>query len=132
MQATLTAVVSFALVASSLAVTDEEREAAFKKDVWPILEASCIECHGKNPAKKPKGGFNAMTLKNILEGYGKPSNRKPAIVWGDAAKSKIYTTAVLGSKNSEDEEAMPPMEQKNRKPLTEAQLAILKAFIEAK
>jgi mono/diheme cytochrome c family protein len=125
-------VLSLFVAAPAFAATPEEREAAFKADIFPIFEASCIDCHGKDPAKKPKGGFKLMTLKDIEEGYGKPGAKKPAVVWGDAAKSKLYTSAELGIKDIEDEHAMPPGEKKGRKPLTDEQLAKLKAFIDAK
>ena len=132
MKVSCSVILSLLVAAPAFAVTPEEREAAFKADILPIFEASCIDCHGKDPAKKPKGGFKLMTLKDIEEGYGKPGAKKPAIVWGDAAKSKLFTTAELGIKDPEDDHAMPPGDKKGRKPLTEEQLAKLKAFIEAK
>ncbi len=105
-----------------------DREKAWKADIFPILEKSCIGCHGKDPAKKPKGGLNLMTLDAATKG-GKDAGA--GFTWGDASKSSIYKSAQLGIKDREDEMAMPPKKSKSE-PLTEAQLAKLKAFIEAK
>src|SRR5216110_2869390 len=37
----------------------------FTKDVKPILEASCVKCHGRGRAK---GGFRLDTRETLLEG----------------------------------------------------------------
>ena len=60
------------------------REKAWKEDIFPILEKSCAGCHGKDPAKKAKGGYNIMTLESAAKG-GKENGA--GITWGNAAKS---------------------------------------------
>jgi mono/diheme cytochrome c family protein len=103
------------------------RLATYNKDIKPILEKSCISCHGKD-GKKPKGGFNATTLEGLEKG-GKEEGK--GITWGDAAKSSLYTLSYEGSTARDQEKAMPPKKSKSE-PLTTDQLAKLKAWIEAK
>ena len=63
---------------SAFAASDADREKAFKADIAPILEKSCAGCHGKDPAKKPKGGFNIMTLEDLVE-YQLPLIRQTSV-----------------------------------------------------
>lgn len=113
------------LVSTSLWAAD--REAVYQKEIVPLLEKSCIDCHGRD-GKKPKGGFNATTLAGLEKG-GKEEG--PGITWGNAEKSSLYLLAQLGATNRADEMAMPPKDKK-QPALTEAQLAKLKGWIEAK
>jgi mono/diheme cytochrome c family protein len=117
--------------ASSVLAADDPkvvaRLATYNKDIKPILEKSCISCHGKD-GKKPKGGFNATTLEGLEKG-GKEEGK--GITWGDAAKSSLYTLSYEGSTARDQEKAMPPKKSKSE-PLTTDQLAKLKAWIEAK
>jgi len=117
--------------ASSVLAADDPkvvaRLATYNKDIKPILEKSCISCHGKD-GKKPKGGFNANTLEGLEKG-GKEEGK--GITWGDAAKSSLYTLSYEGSTARDQEKAMPPKKSKSE-PLTTDQLAKLKAWIEAK
>jgi mono/diheme cytochrome c family protein len=62
------------------------RLATYTSDIKPILEKSCIGCHGKD-GKKPKGGFNATTLEGLEKG-GREEGK--GITWGDAEKSSLY------------------------------------------
>ena len=103
------------------------RLATYNKDIKPILEKSCISCHGKD-GKKPKGGFNATTLEGLEKG-GKEDGK--GITWGDASKSSLYTLSYQGATARDEEKAMPPKKSKSE-PLTTDQLAKLKAWIEAK
>jgi len=113
---------------SAFAATDADREKAFKADIAPILEKSCIGCHGKDKAKKPKGGFDATSLASIVKG-GKENGA--GITWGDASKSSLYKSAELGISSPDDDLAMPPKKAKERHPLTKEQLEKVKAFIES-
>jgi len=113
---------------SAFAATDADREKAFKADIAPILEKSCIGCHGKDKTKKPKGGFDATSLASVVKG-GKESGA--GITWGDASKSSLFKTAELGISSPDDDLAMPPKKAKERHPLTKEQLEKVKAFIES-
>ena len=113
---------------SAFAASDADREKAFKADIAPILEKSCIGCHGKDKTKKPKGGFDATSLASVVKG-GKESGA--GITWGDASKSSLFKTAELGISSPDDDLAMPPKKAKERHPLTKEQLEKVKAFIES-
>ncbi|MEN9814607.1 MAG: hypothetical protein RLZZ412_589 [Verrucomicrobiota bacterium] len=113
---------------SAFAASDADREKAFKADIAPILEKSCIGCHGKDKTKKPKGGFDATSLASVVKG-GKESGA--GITWGDASKSSLYKTSELGISSPDDDLAMPPKKAKERHPLTKEQLEKFKAFIES-
>ena len=113
---------------SAFAASDADREKAFKADIAPLLEKSCIGCHGKDKTKKPKGGFDATSLASVVKG-GKESGA--GITWGDASKSSLFKTAELGISSPDDDLAMPPKKAKERHPLTKEQLEKFKAFIES-
>jgi mono/diheme cytochrome c family protein len=113
---------------SAFAASDADREKAFKADIAPLLEKSCIGCHGKDKTKKPKGGFDATSLASVVKG-GKESGA--GITWGDASKSSLFKTAELGISSPDDDLAMPPKKAKERHPLTKEQLEKVKAFIES-
>lgn len=113
---------------STFAASDADREKAFKADIAPILEKSCIGCHGKDKTKKPKGGFDATSLASVVKG-GKESGA--GITWGDASKSSLFKTSELGISSPDDDLAMPPKKAKERHPLTKEQLEKVKAFIES-
>jgi mono/diheme cytochrome c family protein len=126
------ALLSLLVTASAFAAdapkANADREKAWKADIFPMLEKSCAGCHGKDPAKKAKGGYNIMTLESAAKG-GKENGA--GITWGNAAKSSLYTLSELGATKRDEELAMPPKKAKSE-PLTKEQLAKLKAFIEAK
>ncbi|MEI7603137.1 MAG: c-type cytochrome domain-containing protein [Opitutae bacterium] len=117
--------------ASGVLAADDPKVAArlatYTKEIKPMLDQSCIGCHGKD-GKKPKAGFNATTLEGLEKG-GKEEGK--GITWGDAAKSSLYTLSYEGSTARDQEKAMPPKKSKSE-PLTTEQLAKLKAWIEAK
>lgn len=113
--------------ASPTVTANANREAVYKSDIAPIMEKSCISCHGKD-GKKPKGGFNATTLTGLVKGGNEEGD---GITWGDAEKSSLYTLSHLGITDRSAEKAMPP--KKSKSPvLTADQLAKIKAWIEAK
>ena len=105
----------------------DPRHATYTKEIKPMMEQSCIGCHGKD-GKKPKGGFNATTIEGLEKG-GKEEGK--GITWGDASKSSLYTLSYEGATARDQEKAMPPKKSKSD-PLTTDQLAKLKAWIEAK
>ena len=126
--ALLSLLVTASAFAAEPAKPAADREKVWKTDIFPILEKSCAGCHGKDPAKKAKGGYNIMTLESAVKG-GKENGA--GITWGNAAKSSLYTLSELGATKRDEEMAMPPKKAKSE-PLTKEQLAKLKAFIEAK
>jgi hypothetical protein len=87
----------------------------FKKDIAPIIEKTCIECHGE---QKQKGDLRLDNKEGALKG-GKAG---PAIVAGDAEKSDLIKRISL-PKGHDD--VMPPKGD----PLAKEQIEAIKAWI---
>jgi hypothetical protein len=126
------ALIALLSASSAFAVSEADREKAFKADIAPLLEKSCANCHDPKKAKngKIKAGFDSSSLKSIVKG-GKEAGE--GITWGDASKSSLYKTVSLTLSSPEDELAMPPKKSHEKNPpLSKEQVAKIKAFIEAK
>jgi len=103
------------LVAATLASTDEPTSARlidFNRDVRPIFESNCLECHGPKDAKE---GFR-VDEKETLLAYVEPGDLESSSLWSD----HLTTT--------DEVMKMPPAA--HNKPLTGAQLATIKLWIE--
>jgi hypothetical protein len=86
----------------------------FARDVFPIFQRSCFECHD---ARKQKGNLRLDTREEAFAGEG-------VIVKGDAAKSELYARITLPR---DHDDVMP-----NRgEPLTKAETDRIKAWIDA-
>ncbi|MEM7164671.1 MAG: c-type cytochrome domain-containing protein [Planctomycetota bacterium] len=102
-------------------------EPTFATDVWPILEANCINCHGpdrkdsRGRLRKAKAGLRLDGKGHILAGSRATST---VVVPGDAAKSMLVQ---LISLPHDDEEIMPPKGE----PLTKAQIATITKWIDS-
>ena len=128
----LIALIALLSASSAFAVSEADREKAFKADIAPLLEKSCANCHDPKKAKngKVKAGFDSSSLKSIVKG-GKEAGE--GITWGDASKSSLFKTVNLSLTSPEDELAMPPKKSHEKNPpLSKEQVAKIKAFIEAK
>jgi len=77
--------------------TAQEPEVDFERDVWPILERSCVGCHG---AKEQYSNFRMDSRERLLRGgeLGK------VLVPGDAEASPLYARPALPA---EDLDHMP-------------------------
>ena len=95
----------------------------FEKQIWPILEAKCVECH-KAPyeengrIKKPKSGLRLDAAWAILQGSENGAILKP----GDADGSYLYEVTILPE---DDDMFMPPKGD----PLTTEERDLLKQWI---
>ena len=87
----------------------------FVREVQPLLEARCLECH--NP-DKVKGDLLMDTLANMLKG----GENGPLIVAGNADKSLLVERIIL-PKGHDD--IMPPKGE----PMTAAEVGVFKAWI---
>ncbi len=87
----------------------------FQTEIKPILEASCVKCHGRG---KAKGGFQLDTRATFL----KPAESGPAAVAGKSLES--YLIPLVAGLNPDT--IMP---QKGSK-LTAAQIGLLRAWID--
>ena len=95
----------------------------FEKQVWPILENRCIECH-KAPyeqagrVKNPKAGLRLDGAAHIMLG----SDDGPVIKVDHPSQSSLYIRVTLPY---EDDEHMPPKGE----PLSDKQKEILRKWI---
>lgn len=88
----------------------------FAKEIQPIFQKSCLECHG---AGKQKGDLRLDTKEAALKG----GKNGPAIVAGKSDKSDLFHRIILG-KDSDD--VMPPKGDL----LTKTQTDLIKAWID--
>src|SRR5262245_13589040 len=88
----------------------------FALDVKPLLESTCLSCHGP---EKPKGDLQLMTRALAIKG----GEHGPALVPGKPADSKLYTSTILPAGH---DDIMPPKGD----PLTKTQAEVLRKWIE--
>jgi mono/diheme cytochrome c family protein len=89
----------------------------FAGDVWPILEKSCVRCHG---AEKPKGRFRLDTREAALRG----GEEGVSILPGRSAESRLIH---LVARLDPDQQMPPPGKGE---PLTAEQVGKLRAWID--
>lgn len=89
----------------------------FVRDVQPILETSCIRCHG---AEKPKGGFRLDSRDGAVAG----GDSGAAVITGSSAKSPLIHYVARLMPDME----MPPKGKGD--PLTTEQVGVLRAWID--
>ena len=89
----------------------------YDKDIKPIFEKSCFECHGE---KKQKGKLRLDTLAFTLKG----GENGKAITPGKSADS----TLVKAVARLVEDDAMPP--EGKSKPLTAEQIGLIRAWID--
>jgi len=97
-----------------------KQKVEFAKDIKPLLDKSCTECHS---GEKPKGGFRTDTIENLTKGSGSDA----AIIPGNSAKSPIvhYVADLIA------ESEMPPTDKREKYPaLNKEQISLLRAWID--
>jgi hypothetical protein len=75
----------------------EKKDLTYAKDIKPMLEASCLRCHGQ---QRPKGNLRLDNLEGVLQG-GKDGK---VVVPGDSKHSPL----VIAAAQIDDKTAMPP------------------------
>lgn len=83
---------------SKLPPPSDKKGLTYEKDVKPMLDASCIRCHG---AERPKAGLRLDTMEGVLKG----SKDGTVVAKGDSKKSQI----VIAAARIDPETGMPPM-----------------------
>ncbi len=113
-----------AALAESPAAPD--RKAMYEKEIKPLMERSCVGCHGGKDAQgkvRARGGYKADSIAALEKG-GKEQGA--GITWGKPMESSLY---LLAKADRGDELAMPPRKSKAQ-PLTAAELETLRRWIE--
>jgi hypothetical protein len=107
----------FLVAASALpaAAPPPARPVQFHRDIRPILERSCVSCHGKG---KQRGGLRLDEGPLALRG----GNSGPVIQPGAAARSRLIALVA-----GQDDLKMPPGKAV---PLSAAEVVLLKAWID--
>ncbi|MCY3002882.1 MAG: PSD1 and planctomycete cytochrome C domain-containing protein [Planctomycetota bacterium] len=77
----------------------------FARDVKPVLEAHCVECHG---AQKSKADLRLDLRERAFAGA--EGGTEPVIVPGKAAESSLYTRLVTDDKSERMPHKAPPLE----------------------
>ncbi|MEZ5299740.1 MAG: c-type cytochrome domain-containing protein [Verrucomicrobiales bacterium] len=103
------------LIAFTLLGAPRAEAIDYKKDILPIFEKKCFECHGNG---KSKGGIE-LGMDRVEGQIG--TSVKP----GDADKSVLYEVLVT----DDEEELMPP--RKKGGPLSKSEIAKVKEWIDA-
>ena len=88
----------------------------FVLDVKPLLESTCLSCHGP---EKPKGDLDLSTRATALKG----GEKGVAFVPGKPAESRLYTSTILPA---DHDDIMPP----KGAVLTKVQSEVLRQWIE--
>lgn len=89
----------------------------FGKQVQPILEYSCLSCHG---AEKPKGKLSMLTRADLIKG----GDDGTALVPGEPDKSPMYTSLIL---DKDHDDLMPPSNKGG--PLAKEKIEIIRQWI---
>ena len=92
-----------------------DRPISFDTDIKPILQVSCVRCHGRG---RSRGGFSIETRELLLKG----GDDGPAVVVGNSAESHLIAMV----SGIDPDEVMP----KKGSRLTSAQVGLLRAWID--
>ena len=106
---------------SKLPPPSAKKDLTYDKDIKPLLEKSCVNCHGP---EKPKSKYRVDSRAALIKGG---DSEEAAVVPGDSAKSPI----VQFSADLVEDMEMPPLDKREKyPPLTKDQIGILRAWID--
>jgi len=107
--------------ASKLPPAASKAGLTFDKDIKPLLENSCLKCHGET---KPKSKYRVDSREAFIKGG---SSDEAAVIPGESAKSPLLHYAA----DLVEELEMPPLDKREKYPaLTTQQIGILRAWID--
>ena len=107
--------------ASKLPPPSKETGITYTKHIKPLVDKSCVGCHGEN---RPKGKYRMDSLEALIKGG---SSDEAAVVKGQSAKSPI----VHYSADLVEEMEMPPVDKREKYPaLTKQQIGLMRAWID--
>lgn len=98
-----------------------KKDLTYDKDIKPMLEKSCVNCHGP---EKPKSKYRVDSREAIIKGG---ESGDPAIIPGKSEKSPF----VLYSADLVVDMEMPPTDKREKYPAwTKEQIALVRAWID--
>jgi len=97
-----------------------KKTVSYKKDIKPLFDKSCLNCHG--PKKRPKGKFRIDTRELALKG----GSEGVSIVPGKSHKSALINYIAYQVVDFE----MPPEGKKDYPKLTKDQVGLVRAWID--
>lgn len=106
---------------SKLPPASDKKGLTFDADIKPMLEKSCIKCHG---AEKPKGKYRVDSKEAFIKGG---ESGDAAVEAGKSDKSLVvhYVADLVTDME------MPPVDKRERYPaLTKEQIGVLRAWID--
>jgi len=106
---------------SNLPPAASKKDLTYDKDIKPLLENSCLKCHGP---EKPKSKYRVDSREALIKGG---ESEEAAVVPGKSDQSPIvhYVADLV-----EDME-MPPTDKRDKyPPMTKEQIGILRAWID--
>ncbi|MDE0021921.1 MAG: DUF1553 domain-containing protein [Candidatus Poribacteria bacterium] len=105
----------FVFMLASLSAKDPMR---FKRDIYPVLQAKCMACHGADPDDL-RGGYDLSTRARMTAGG---ESGKPAVLPGDPDNSPLYRAVQW----QDPHRRMPPKENDR---LTDEQVKAIRLWI---
>jgi mono/diheme cytochrome c family protein len=112
---------TFSIDVSKLPPAAQKAKVSYATDIKPILDASCVKCHGQ---EKPK----ARLRLDSLEGAQKGGESGQAIKPGNSAASPlVHSIAQLADP---DYHMPPPGNKAGIKPLTKDEIGLIRAWID--
>ncbi len=119
--------IAFSIVAA-VAVTGCSKEVSYSKDVKPVINANCLECHDGKGEGSEESGLILVTYDDLMQGtkFGQ------VVVPGDSESSTLYR--LIGHK-ADPKIQMPPhhketLASKRMTPLTDKQIETIKEWID--
>lgn len=115
-------------IASVIMVSGCTQETSYSKDVKPILDANCIECHDGKGEGSEESGLILVTYDDLMQGtkFGQ------VVVPGDSESSTLFR--LVGHK-ADPKIQMPPhhsdtVASKRMQPLSDKQIEVIRIWID--
>jgi len=98
-----------------------KKDLTYAKDIKPILEKACLNCHGP---EKPKSKYRVDSREAIIKGG---DSEEAAIIPGKSEKSPL----ILYAADLVVDMEMPPTDKREKYPAwTKEQIALVRAWID--
>lgn len=115
-------------IAAAMVVSGCTKEVSYSKDVKPVINANCLECHDGKGEGSEESGLILVTYDDLMQGtkFGQ------VVVPGDSESSTLYR--LIGHK-ADPKIQMPPhhketVASKRMAPLTDKQIETIKEWID--